>query len=99
MTGESYNFLHEIRQNEAHNGCYLFVVILTEIKFHFGRYVLCKHYPGFPIWVRLVVVEEHFAQNGPKLHKSRKSSFGRNGTKGKPILGVVERDPSSSPLH
>ena len=50
------------------------MVILTEIKFDFGWYKLCKHYPGFPIWVRLVVIEGHFPQVGQKLHKIKKSS-------------------------
>ena len=52
------------------------MVILTERKFGFGWYMLCKHYPGFPIWIRLVVMEGHFGQNGQKLHKIKKSSSG-----------------------
>ena len=38
--------------------------------------MLCKHYPGFPIWVRLVVTEGHFGQSGQKLHKIKKLNRG-----------------------
>ena len=32
-------------RNETHSSCHFLAVILAEITFHFGWYVLCTHYP------------------------------------------------------